>query len=269
MSSYFKKYSPTKKQWKAAGRIAYKKTGLVNPIKKGKISSTRLIKDVQMMKALLNVEKKRVVNYSTSGASLIGQVNGNSSGHYLVDVTPLPPQGTGYNQRTGNSIKWCSSHYDIQLVQQSNTNSPLKIKYYFVKVLGTPYSGMSAVVPQFINFNPFVTGGTVYDYNSARNPDYFKDFKVVKSGTIYMAPDPQSATTMIKTLKLGFKLDNHHVRWSVDNSTLSQGQIFLLMVADNGNINASTVSTLGGIPNTNSQTGVIFNYIRTDYFVDN
>lgn len=233
------------------------------------IKFAQVAKDVMMIKSLINVEKKRVVTNSTAGTNMIGQCDNTSSGHYLLDCTPAPAQGLGYNQRTGNSIKWTSSHYDIQVVQQSATAAPIKLKYYFVKVVGLPYSTISGATAKFLNSNPFVTGGTIYDYNSARNPDYFKDFVVLKSGEIKIDPDPQSSITMIKSFKIGFKLNNHHVKWSLDTSTVSQGQVFLLIVADNGNISSTTVSTLGGVPVTAINTGVTFNYIRTDYFVDN
>ena len=50
------KKSGTKKY----ARKFYKTTGLVNPVKKGRISTTRLAKDVSILKGIINSEKFRL-----------------------------------------------------------------------------------------------------------------------------------------------------------------------------------------------------------------
>ena len=60
------KKSGTKKY----ARKAYRATGLVNPIKKGRVSTTRLFKDVAMLKGIINSEKFRIESQSSVLPSL-------------------------------------------------------------------------------------------------------------------------------------------------------------------------------------------------------
>ena len=124
------------------GRTFYKYSGYVNPMKRGRLSSTRvtknltkLAKDINMVKAMVNAEKKRVVLSNNNQA--VGQVaNATGSGHFLLDITPNPTQGTGFSNKTGSSIKLHSSHFDFQLFGQTNNVSGIKVKVYIVKVTG-------------------------------------------------------------------------------------------------------------------------------------
>ena len=109
---------------KKYGRMAYKATGLVNPVKKGRVSLSRVIKDVGILKSMVNSEKFRLET-KVDGLG-VAQVNVNASGHYIVDVTPVPPQGDGYNNRQGNSIKLHSSHYDFFFKSKVLTLARLK-----------------------------------------------------------------------------------------------------------------------------------------------
>lgn len=259
---------------KRLGRFAYKATGYKNPMKKGKLSSSRItkqiprmLKDVSMLKAMVNAEKKRLeVNINTSQP--VGQVNAAVSGHWLTDLTPNVPQGVGVSQKTGNSFKWHSSFLDFQFQQQSNVGSPLTLKIEIVKVVGLPYTNVSDILGKYIESTAFTTG-TVYDINSPRDPDYFKNFVLLKRKYVKLPMDNISGQLVLKRVKLGLKLKNHHVRTNNNDPTFSMGQVFMLITADNGNANASTASTILGIPNNAANTGVTFLAEFTHYFYDN
>lgn len=237
----------------------------------GKPKIGQMVRDVQMLKTLVNAEKKRL-NINDSGSTQqIGQVVGNASGHYLVDLTPNPSQGTGYNQRTGNSIKWSSSYFDLQFRQQANAVSPIRGRIYLVQVKGTPYGTVSNVMGQFIAANTFIGDQTIYDWYSQRNPDYFQDFRVIRTKTFKVQMDQYSGQSMITSVRFGMKLKNFHVRWSLDTATVSQGQIFMLIVLDNGNASGATVntSTSNNVANTAVNTGVYYAYNIQHYYIDN
>ena len=260
------------------GRMFYKHSGYVNPMKRGRLSSTRvtknltkLAKDINMVKSMVNAEKKRIVMSNKDLA--IGQIaNATGSGHYLLDITPNPVQGTGYQNKTGSSIKWHSSHFDLQFSGQGNCVSGARIKIYIVQVKGLAYATISDVMGKFINTNAFIKDGAnpavVYDINSARDPDYFATFKVLQTKTIVVPPDVFTGDVPVRQVSFGFKLKDHHVRCNDDTSTLASGQVFMLAVADRGNI-GGTNSTLTGVPITQSGTGITFAYQMTHYFYDN
>lgn len=225
-----------------------------------------MVRDINTLKSMVNAEKKR--NTVSSINNNVGQVSVNASGHYIVDVTPNPTQGTGYNNKTGNSIKWHSSHYDFQIYGQSANVSGIKLKFEWVKVIGLPYSSLNDIFGKYIVPNPFITGGTIYDVTSSRDPDYFKNFQVVKRTYATLRPDVITGDIPVKQFSVGFKLRNHHVRNNDNDPTLSMGQIFLIVTADRGNWGASN-STCAGLSNTLANSGAFMSWERTDYYYDN
>lgn len=253
---------------KKISRNVYKKTGLVNPVKKGKLSLTRVLKDVNMIKGMLNTEKKRVYQTQTSPQT-VGQINFNTSGHFLLDITPQPAQGVGFDQKTGNSIKWTSSFMEFLFQGQSGMISGVKLKIQIVKVVGLPFATLTNVMGQFVQNNFFINNGVVYDITSSRDPDFFKNFRVLKTKYVYMAPDSISGEPNIKNVKIGLKNLERHVRTDNNSATISEGQVFLLITADRGNTSAASASTLNNVSISAVSTGVSFNYNFTHYYVDN
>ena len=56
----------------------------------------RIARDVAYLKSMINAEKKHL---RTDVENVVmGQVNGNSNGYYVVDVSPAPSQGTGFQE---------------------------------------------------------------------------------------------------------------------------------------------------------------------------
>lgn len=226
-----------------------------------------MVRDINTLKTMLNSEKKRI---ELNGRNLgVGQLaNATGSGHYLLDITPNPSQGVGFNNKTGNSIKLHSSHFDFQFSGQANTASAIRLKIQVVKVIGQPFTTMSDVMGRFVLSNNFITGGTIYDINSNRDPDYFKNFRVLKTMYTTLPADQTGTDTPVKQVSMGIKYRNFHIRNNDNDPTLSMGQIFILITADRGNI-GGTASTVTGAPVLGPATGATYAYNIVHYFYDN
>lgn len=232
---------------------------------------SRIIKDVSFLKSIVNAEKKRYTTNSLNSPLTVAQVNGNSSGHQYFDATPLPGQGTGYNQRTGNSIKWHSVHFTFQFSHQSSADQANKLTIYLVKTVGRIYSTASNFLSEFMNPNPFISvGSTVWDTNASRVPETYKNFIVLKKKNVFLPADSITGQNLVKTINMGFKFKNHHVRWATDNTTITDGQVWFLVLGMNGNSSPTVASTFGsGVPIKAVNTGAQFNYVQTNYYYDN
>lgn len=265
---------PSKKDMRNVGRNIYKATGLVNPMKKGQLSSSRLIKDVAMLKAVINSEKKKrevTIDNASTPTPIVGQCNANSSGHYLIDVTPVPPQGVGYNNRNGQSIKWVSSHYSFYFKRQVSNINSCRVRIQWIKVIGQPFANTADILGKYIEPNRWIGGGNIYDNASDRKSEFFKNFRVLKTQYVNFGEIDLSGqqSTDSKIVNCGFKLKEHHVKFNNNTDTLSEGQVLLLITMNSGNCNAATTSTLDDIALTSPGTGVQFCHNRLDYYYDN
>jgi len=264
------------KMIRKAGRAAYKATGYKNPMKKGKLSTTRvvkqlprLMKDVMRLKGIINSEKFRIETQPCDQQAL-GQVSQNSSGHYIADFTPVPSQGDGFSNRQGNSIRWKSSHYSFFFQRQANSVGPMNIKIQLIKVIGEAYSTPSTILGKFIEPNRWIAGGTIYDTASDRKPEYFKQYRVLRTLNVRFPALSISSTggSTQKIVNFGLRLPNHHVKWNNNSNTLADGQVICLITCDTGNM-AGTASTLDSIANTAASTGVLMSVNKLDYYYDN
>lgn len=253
-----------KKAGRAVKRRYFKGKGFSKP------NVGRMVKDVAFLKSIVNAEKKRLQVASTNQQK-IAQVNGaTSSGHYMLDITPTPIQGTSYDQRTGNSIKWHSSFVNFQFTHQVSTSAPVTLLIQMVKVVGEPYANLTDALEDFLLPNPFCPSYSIYDMYAPRNPNSFKTFRVIRSKKVVVKCDQISGQPMLSSVNCGFKLRNHHVKWQNDNTTLSQGQVFIIIRANTGNLNGTTAWSGGeGVYIGQINTGIQFNYQYQHYFYDN
>lgn len=271
MSKYMKSL---KKSVKSAGRKIYKQTGLKNPIKKGKLSSSRMYdnaskiarvaSEVAILRRLVNAEKKRY-NLGTNN-TFVGQVNGNSSGCYTFDLTPVPAQGITAETRNGASIKWTSTYLQLQFIHMSATQSTIKGRIYIIRSSNVINS--STLLTNFLNPSPFITSTQIYDINSAREQDYFKDYKVLATKNFTVSCDQISGQTVQKIIKMPLKF-GHHVKFNDNSTSITDGQVWMLIVCDSGNIATGTASTVGNISVTAPNTGLNLCWNAVNYFVDN
>lgn len=229
----------------------------------------RIMKDVKYLKSVLNPEKK-LYQYNLTD-TLFGQCNINNSAYYVSDITPVPAQGTTSVTRNGNSIKLHTARIKMQLQSQSGaTGNAIKVRGMVVQVLGSPYTSASTLVSTMFKPNSFVTGGTIYDYNSDRREDSFKQFRIIRSFNANLPANNHTGQVPIKNVSIGIRFKNHHVKFVSDGATnIQDGQIFLIMFADSGNISTTTASSLVGTGVTATSTGVWLQQDTSIWFYDN
>jgi len=244
---------------------------------KGKrtLNIAQMAQDVANLAQMINAEKKILSIGSANQLAVgkeIGQVNQNVSGAQAYDLTPLMPQGSGVSDRTGNSIKLHSSYFQFQAQGQANTNTAIRIRIEMWVNPGKTQDQSTIMNDLYVN-NPF-TG--IIDYNSARNPDHFNNYRCILKRVIYLPVDQITGQTSNKQIAVPFKWNKgkgHHIRYTGTGSTnyltdVQAGQIFLLYFADNGNTNA-VASTLPGIPVAGAQTAGYIRMSYRHYFYDN
>lgn len=244
---------------RAAGRALKKRY-----VSRGGLRVGRIAKDVQFLKSIINAEKKRVVFSTTT--SLVGQVSGNSTGAYSVDMTPIPAEGVTLSTRNGSSIKLSSTWFRFQFYGMANTAQKIKGKIWIVQVMGTPQTASTALGQMF---NTSMSG--VIDYNSNFDPDYRGQYKILRCKPFTIQSDSVSGLTQIQDVTFGIRYNRgkgHHVRYNDDTTTLSNGQLLIFITADSGNTNGVTASTQP-VPITGVNTGLVFNQYHINYYFDN
>lgn len=226
-------------------------------------------RDVAYLKSVLNPEKKLYQYNLTDG--LVGQCNINASAYYVSDITPVPAQGITSTTRNGNSIKLSTARIKMQLQSQSSsTGNGIKVRGMVVHVLGAPYTSAATLVQTMFKPNSFITGGTIYDYNSDRREDSFKQFRIIRSFNANIPANNHTGQTPVKNVSVGIRFKNHHVKFVSDGATnIQDGQLFLIMFADSGNVSTTTASTLVGTPVLATNTGLFIQQDTSIWFYDN
>lgn len=247
---------------------------------KGGIKIDAIAKDLMMIKSRLNSEKKEKREVEiTSGK--VGQVFDDFSGYWFQDITPTLGQGTGADERVGNSLKMTGCNLNFQFIGQQNTLTGRKIKIGLYRVkdpsLG-PNDGSSDIVPDVFDSNP-LTG--LFDYNAARAYRTSKNDGIacIREKTVYLPKTQILKMTgtgtadldierAYKTLNFPVKL-NDLLRYEQDNDNLPNGFRYVIVVrADVGN-SGSTSSNIQNIPVTTADSGVTFRMGQRWWYVDN
>ena len=255
-----------KKYFKRAVSVVKKAAKKRYVAKAGGLRMTQLYKDVALVKKSLNVEKKNIQSIVTSNIN-VGQCSVNAdTGQAFYDVTPAITQGVGYDQMTGNSVKLTSMALFGQIKQMSATQHPMRIKVCLFRTVGQPQPVNTIQVSNLLfDKNPITT---CTDYNSQRNVNFFKDYKIIKTQYVYLQPDPTSGELMIKDFKFIMKM-SHHLKWNNNTTTLTNGQLGIAFFADSGNTSAVTASTLPNIPIQKINSGATVQFYTKFYYVDN
>lgn len=233
----FSKRSSSKKTFKKYARKA--RGALIKRyFKKGYTPKVgRIMKDVAILKKALNTEKKRVESSQGVGVSF-AQFAGASSGNYAVDITPVISQGATGSTRNGLSVKLTSCCLDIQVNQSTNTVNEFRYRWFIVCRPDASLATTAAVaITQFFENNLF---SGVIDYHSNRDPEYFHQFRVLKSGIGKLTSDQLASQTSYNQWKVPMKL-SHHLKYNTDVSTTTvKNQLFLFLVADSGDVTGLT-----------------------------
>jgi len=244
------------------------KKGTSRSVKRRKTKMAKLEQKVNLLAINTQPEKKRKT--FAVAAQLVGQVNVNQSGYYVADITPLAASSTTYGGRTGSSIRLKSSYIQMQLFGMSSTSANIKGRILIFKT-DSYQSSPSTFVTNMLNLNTFVNGGfAIYDFNSSYNPDYFKEWKLIREKKFTFRPDNITNQNMITTLGFGLKYNRgqgHIIRYNKDSTTVIEGQIIMLILVDNGNIGA-TACTYTNVPVIAANTGLNLNYNIENYYYD-
>jgi len=246
---------------------------------KGGIKIDAIAKDLMMIKSRLNSEKKEKREVEiTSGK--VAQVFNDLNGYWFQDITPTLGQGTGADERVGNSLKMTGCNFNFQFIGQQNTLTGRKIKIGLYRVrdpsLG-PSDYSTDVTTDVFDANP-LTG--LLDYNAARAYRNSKNDGIacIREKTVYLPKIQQLGTSSdranldyekaYKTVNFPVKL-NDLIRYEQDNDNLPNGFRYVILVrADVGN-SGSISSNIQNIPVTSSSSGVDFRMGQRWWYVDN
>lgn len=223
-------------------------------VTKGSPNIKNIVKDVKMLKHLVNIEKKRS-DITVIIAQPFGRANAGADGAYHAIISPTIIQGITGDERIGNSIKLVSGCLDVSIEQQVNTLNSIKMKLY---VICRPENagGYSALTTlnTFLEVNPFTSRR---DYYSNRDPEYFTEFRVIKQMTLELKQDQITAgvARIQKKIPLVF---NHHQKFNSDGSTVpTKNQFYLIVVASDGEMASPSL------------TGAQIQYNMRWYYTDN
>lgn len=250
----------TKKFVKKTKKIIKKNYG-------GKRGIGNLLKDVTMLKSLINVEKKVWVH---SGGALSAQQSGsgiNGVGQSLLSFRipqgnqggPNPIVTNSNGERNGNSIKLTGMVMNIKISQQASTVSELRYKIYIVrrKECSQPMTA-SQVLSSMFEPNPFTStlpAGSIIDYHSQRFQNTYSQFSIIKTLNGKLTADSLASQTAYQHHIVPLKLD-FHLRYQ-GTSTLDplDNNLYMFIMCDTGR--------------TDLLTGVIWEYSLKSYFIDN
>lgn len=218
-----------------------------------------LVKDVAMMKRLINVEKKHLRSGISDSAQF---AQGNTlaytapGGYYFANVTPQIPQGVTANDRTGNSVKATGCCFEFEVLGDTSLVNSLGFKIHIVrKADNQSFMTPSTAGPLIWNYDPFSPSGNSIDCFSTRDVDNMKNFQIVKTITGRLEPDSITGQQARRQIRCPLKL-NHHFRYDSASTTLPiDNNYFIYVVADSG------VQSLN--------TGGLFRYNVRWFFTDN
>lgn len=223
-------------------------------VRKGAPNMKNIIKDVKMLKHLVNVEKKRS-DTTVTIAQPFARSNASADGAYHAILSPTISQGLQGNERVGNSIKLVSGCLDVSIEQQVNALNSNKIKLMIVcrQENAANYTS-TATLNSLLEVNPFTSRR---DFYSNRDPEFFSEFRVIKSITMLLAQDNISSGIARIQKKIPLKF-NHHLKYNNDGTTTTtKNQFYLIALASDGEMASPTL------------TGAQIQYNMRWYFTDN
>lgn len=193
-----------------------------------KVSRTTYKKTARIVKSVMNrnTETKRHVQTFNSVNFAANGVTTGTDGHVLTNIA-IPSVGTAQNQRIGNRIRnvGFKFNYLVNTASSANANYPLTGRIYF---LLNREGGTSFPIGNFLENDPNRTSIT---YNSLRNPDFFKDFVVLRSQRIRLGQDTYQANFDQLSGSITWK---GNIPTCINSSTPTTNSLFLLFVADSG-----------------------------------
>jgi len=230
----------------------------------------RIVKDVAMIKRMINAEKKRIdtmTGYISTASQFTCNAAGTNldTGYIIKELTPLIAPGTSASQRNGDSVKLSSMQLQLQFAGQANLNQPCRLIVELWKHKTEYVTTDSTTMFRLFNTNA-ISGWT--DTGALRNQDYFSDFVCLGRKSIYMPADNYAGQVLNKDILWRKKL-NSHVRYLSGGTTIVQGQIFMTIrasVGNKGSANATTGFTPWSTPPLLTATSGVNVYAACRYY---
>lgn len=260
-------YKNLKKQGKGAVKKRY-------TTKTGGVKTNQIMKDAMLAYKMLNAEKKYISQEVSS--IQVAQVNGNGNGWRQYDCTPVPALGDTVNQMNGSSLKLTTSLFQFQVSGMTACISKNRLIVDIYKVGGTPISVITtdSGTPMTEIYEPTIFSGVI-DANSTRFQNNYSDYTLIRSMKVKLDAEQQTGEIATKTFSMPIKYNRgkgHHIRYANPrvggSADIDNGQIVMLLRAENGNHSGATVSTQS-IPITAINTGLIVRWSVKHWYYDN
>lgn len=234
----------------------------------GGLRYKKMFNDIMKLKSIVNAEKKHVIKGSSG--NLIGQVNENVSGHYIVDATPIVGQGSGEGQRNGDSIKLCTASFNLLFKQQTSNNIPIKGVIELYQVLGLPQT-IGDITGRLYKPNAWIPSVPIYDLNSNVDSDYRQQYKLVMKRNFFVKADTSAGQQQITNLKIPIKFGKFgtHIKYDDGTNTVASGQMIMLIRVNGGNSSGTDSTISGGLTTATASTGIQLNSQIQYWFYDN
>lgn len=229
-----------------------------------------IVADVMKLMSMVNAEKK--IYQLPLQTQYVGQVNVNSTGAICLDVTPMMAEGADQFQRNGISIKLHSQLWQFQISTEvfAQVANKVHIEFWYNKGITTAQATLLTNT-----YDPSIFSGVI-DMTSTRNADHFGDYKLLRKHTAVLKEQSIAGALSNTTFTIPIKFNRgkgHHIRYTGATYTnyladVQNGQIFMIIRADNGNASGVTASTLPVNP-TGASTGVKCVFANKTWYYDN
>ena len=187
-------------------------------------------------------EVKEVEDVSTSVTPLaLYNVAAVSSGHFLINsantgrsFTPRIAQGTGKNQRIGETVLMKTLHCRFRIQTQANYVGPAKIKIYiFYKPTDTTVGNAMA---DFLEFDPLLLPvNTIYSPMSSRSSHTYQQYRILREEDVWIREDNTAGAARITIEKeIAIPLYGKTLRFKPGGNDFEHGDIGCLMLMSDG-----------------------------------
>lgn len=254
---------------KVVRRRRFARKGVKFAVPKGQRKVKQVYKNlssrIKKLERATRPEKKHYINPTTVDQVVIGQAIGVSDGYYASDITPYMSQGTAGNARIGDQVKLKALVMKGCILGQSSQSAKMRVRVVVAHVVGEPWGSGASALAQMYDRNPLTT---LYDYNSTRATDTYKNFRVLYNKTLFVPTDRFSGASGFVNFTIALKLD--HLIQFVDSGAASvkSGQICVFFLPDSGNGSTSIVATAPNMPITAINTGARLSYKTEYYYTD-
>lgn len=205
---------------------------------------TNIVSDVQMLKRLINVEKKYV---DVSLGNTIAAKNAATYGYVMRGPISAVAEGNSFNQRSGQSTKCTSIYIKGTLTGAANQLDEVFIDMYvfqykrFVNLGTTP-----PLIENMFEADPKYSQITT---QSLRDMEHMPDFRILRKKRYYLPAVQITGNPMSKPFECAINLGKKGIHQRYEGATaadLTEGGIYVLFLSSVGDINLTQGATATG-----------------------